>query len=196
MMEAEVIRLLIDGADTNMKAMILLGINGGLGDSEVIRLPVDIAAEAVSTGWLNYARHKTGVARRIPLWKETTDALRAVIASRRLPRNASSVGLTFIAPKRGGAYAHGHANRLPEFLAAAAENAGLMGRHHFYDLRRTFQTIGEEANDLVAVQSIMGHAPKSNDMSARYRQRVTDARLLAVTNHIHRWLYDTGTQTS
>ena len=35
----------------------------------------------------------------------------------------------------------------------------------------------------------MGHAGASNDMSAVYRQRVDDERLLAVTNHVRKWLF-------
>jgi hypothetical protein len=35
----------------------------------------------------------------------------------------------------------------------------------------------------------MGHAASGSDMSARYRERVDDARLLAVTQHVHDWLF-------
>src|SRR4029079_10478624 len=70
----------------------------------------------------------------------------------------------------------------------AREAAKLVGRT-FYDLRRTFQTIAEEAHDLSAVQSIMGHAASGNDMSARYRQRVSDERLRAVSEYVRKWLY-------
>jgi integrase len=61
--------------------------------------------------------------------------------------------------------------------------------HSFYDLRRTFQTVAEGAHVLVAVQAIMGHTPKSNDMAAIYRQRVEVVRLLNVTNFMRQWLY-------
>lgn len=53
----------------------------------------------------------------------------------------------------------------------------------FYALRHTFETIGGESKDQVAVNSIMGHAPAGNDMSAKYRERVTDERLKAATEH-------------
>ncbi len=59
----------------------------------------------------------------------------------------------------------------------------------FYDLRRSFQTISEGSHDLTATQSIMGHAPAAGDMSAVYRQRISDERLKAVTNHVHDWLF-------
>jgi integrase len=59
----------------------------------------------------------------------------------------------------------------------------------FYSLRHTFQTIAEGVRDLSAVQAIMGHAASGSDMSARYRERVDDARLVAVTEHVRKWLF-------
>jgi hypothetical protein len=35
----------------------------------------------------------------------------------------------------------------------------------------------------------MGHAAASNDMSAIYRQRVSDERLRAVVDVVHDWLF-------
>ena len=35
----------------------------------------------------------------------------------------------------------------------------------------------------------MGHSPAANDMAAVYRQRVTDERLKAVTDHVRKWLF-------
>ena len=58
----------------------------------------------------------------------------------------------------------------------------------FYAFRHTFQTVAEGARDLAAVQAIMGHSPKANDMSAVYREGVDDGRLLAVTEHVRKWL--------
>lgn len=60
------------------------------------------------------------------------------------------------------------------------QNAG------FYDLRRTFQTIGEEISESVT-RYIMGHCDPS--MSARYRQRVYDDRLRAVVDVVRAWLW-------
>ena len=59
----------------------------------------------------------------------------------------------------------------------------------FYSLRHTFQTVGEGAKDLAAVQSIMGHAASGSDMSATYRERVDDERLRAVVDHVRKWLF-------
>jgi len=49
--------------------------------------------------------------------------------------------------------------------------------------------MAEGANDLAAVAAIMGHSPHVNDMSAIYRQRIDDTRLVAVVQHVRQWLF-------
>jgi integrase len=58
----------------------------------------------------------------------------------------------------------------------------------FYGLRRTFQTIAEDCDDIIAVRAIMGHADPQNDMSARYRQRIADERLQRAVETVRKWL--------
>ena len=57
----------------------------------------------------------------------------------------------------------------------------------FYWLRHTFETVGGEAKDQVALDSMMGHADES--MAGVYRERISDERLLAVSNHVRGWLF-------
>jgi len=57
----------------------------------------------------------------------------------------------------------------------------------FYALRHTFETIGGESRDQVAVDHIMGHA--RDDMASLYRERISDERLKAVTDTIHDRLF-------
>jgi integrase len=57
----------------------------------------------------------------------------------------------------------------------------------FYALRHTFETIGGESRDQVAVNHVMGHADAS--MAGVYRERISDERLVAVVNHVHTWLF-------
>ncbi len=59
----------------------------------------------------------------------------------------------------------------------------------FYSLRRTFRTVADGAGDQPAAMYIMGHADEDDDMSAIYRQRIDDERLLVVTSYVHQWLY-------
>jgi integrase len=180
------IRAILAKADPIMHAMALLGINGALGNTDLALLPTK--AVDLKTGWLVYPRAKTGIARRIPLWPETVKAIKAHIAARREPKDPADAALLFIS-QRGLNYI----GRFKGYRVTAAMNrlmalAGVTGRC-FYDLRRTFQTIAEGARDLSAVQAVMGHAAASDDMSAVYRQAVDDARLVAVTTHVRKWLF-------
>jgi hypothetical protein len=47
--------------------------------------------------------------------------------------------------------------------------------------------VADEARDFPAIDLIMGHADEST--AARYRERISDERLMAVTDHVHRWLF-------
>ncbi len=181
------IRDLIDAAGYNLRSMVLLGINGGLGNTDLGLLPT--AALDLIGGWLNYPRAKTAINRKIPLWAETIQAVRDTLANRPQPKDPGDNELLFIGP-RGRSYAGNHRGyRVTAEFTRTAKAAGVVGRT-FYDLRRTFQTIGEGAGDLVAVRSIMGHAPASGDMSAVYRQEVADDRLQAVVGFVHDWLFN------
>ena len=57
----------------------------------------------------------------------------------------------------------------------------------FYWLRHTFRTIADETRDFPAIDRVMGHADAS--MAGQYRERISDERLKAVTNTVHRWLF-------
>lgn len=185
MYTAKQINALLKAATSTVKAMVLLAINGGLGNTDLGKLP--IAAIDVS-GWLDYPRQKTGVARRIPLWPETLAAIKAVMKCRRIPRDPADAKLLFIGA-RGVSFVNGSkGDYVAKAFAAVQVRAKIEGRT-FYDLRRTFQTIAEEAHDAVAVQAIMGHAPASGDMASVYRQAVSDDRLLTVTNYVRQWLF-------
>ena len=63
----------------------------------------------------------------------------------------------------------------------------------FYALRHTFETIGGESRDQVAVDFIMGHAPEDDDMGSHYRERISNERLVAVTNFVRTWLFNVKT---
>ena len=59
----------------------------------------------------------------------------------------------------------------------------------FYGLRRSFETIGAETGNQVAVDHIMGHVPATGDMGAVYRQHVAEIALRQVTDHVRKWLW-------
>ena len=57
----------------------------------------------------------------------------------------------------------------------------------FYSLRHVTETIGGDSRDQVATDAIMGHS--RDDMASVYRERIDDARLVAVTEHVRKWFF-------
>jgi integrase len=186
MFTPEQIKQLLAVASPNMKAMILLAINGGLGNTDVGTLRTK--AVDLDSSWLDWPRPKTAVPRRIPIWAETVEAIRDALTHRPQPKDAADRKLLFIG-RRGESYEGSRKGyRVTQEFKRTCDKAEVEGRT-FYDLRRTFQTIAEDSRDLVAVQAIMGHAPAAGDMSSVYRQRVSDERLQDVVDVVHDWLY-------
>ena len=209
MFEAPELRSIIEAAGVPLKAMILLGINCGFGNSDVATLPM--SALMLKTGWIDYPRPKTAIERRCPLWPETVAAIEAALTVRPTPRHADADDKVFVT-HRGLSWAKarevkrietGDEKKVDEKVVAdnpvAKEMSKLLKklglkRHGigFYALRHTFETIGGESRDQVAVDAIMGHAPATSDMSAVYRERITDTRLRGVADYVRTWLLTEG----
>ncbi|MBC7852746.1 MAG: integrase [Pirellulaceae bacterium] len=184
----EQIKALLKLASPNLKAMIHLGINAALGNTDLGLLPV--TAIDLAGGWLDYPRSKTGMPRRIPLWPETVAAVKVAIEKRPEPADPNDAKLLFVAAG-GQNYIGTHDGcRVGDEFRRLREAVGdeVAGRS-FYDLRRTFQTIADRSLDPVAIRAIMGHVPASNDMSAIYRQSIDDTRLRAVADGVRHWLF-------
>jgi integrase len=186
MFEREELLALLAAAGPNLKAMIHLAINGGLGNNDVAKLP--FSAVNLKTRWLAYPRPKTGIERRIPLWRETAEALKTAIKQRPVPTEAAHEQLVFIG-QSGKSYLAGNGYRVAGVFVRLLTSAKVSPQRGFYAIRHTFQTIAEGAHDLAAVAAIMGHAPHVNDMASVYRERIDDARLVAVTEHVRKWLF-------
>ena len=198
---AEEIRLLIYVADPQLRAMIYLGVNGGMGNTDCASLPM--SAPDLTGGWLNFPRPKTGVDRRIPLWPETVEALRAAIAHRRKPADPADDGIVFIT-KYGQRWVRFEMNeekqrgkrrfRSRNLNALASAFGKLLDEVNlrrpgigFYALRHTFETIAGGSKDQVAVDAIMGHCHPS--MAAEYRHGIEDSRQRAVVDFVRNWLF-------
>ncbi len=67
---------------------------------------------------------------------------------------------------------------------------GFSGNKNFYASQHTFETIGGEAKDQIAVDRVMGHA--RDDMVSFYRERLSDARLKAVSEFVRRMVVAGG----
>ena len=190
--KASEIIAMIEGSKPAMRAMVLLGINCGLGNTDVAELP--ISAIDFEGGWLNFPRPKTEIKRRCPLWPETVKALREAVEIRPTPKAKELERLVFVTKygakfvrtdSKGGVNDSVYAEfaKLLKKLKIDRDNLG------FYALRHTFNTVGTGARAPVALSSLMGHAAGGKDMSASYRERVEDDHLMAVTDHIHEWIW-------
>ena len=186
-------------ASPAMYAMVLLGLNAGLGNTDCASLPQ--SAVNLKTGWVEFPRPKTAVQRKIPLWPETVAALRDAIAKRPDALDPEDSDLCFLT-ERGTRFVrvqeskqsknrfvviNGLSRRFEQLLSAL--KIGQRKGIGFYTLRHVFETIAGGSKDQVAVDSIMGHVDPS--MAAAYRENIEDERLLAVTNHVRAWLWPT-----
>jgi integrase len=172
--------------DHQLRAMLLLAINGGLGCHDCALLP--LKALDLENGWLDYPRPKTGVRRRIPLWEETVVALQESIAHRPAPRQEEAAHLVFLTTRGRPWLSRGIANPISVADRAWMKQLSI-GRPGlgFYSLRHVYRTVSDGAKDPVACDHIMGHS--RDDMASVYRERIDDARLEAVTDHVHDWLF-------
>jgi integrase len=167
-------------AGPQLRAMILLGLNAGLGNADLAGL----TTHHLQGKWLVYPRPKTGIERRVPLWPETREALAAVI------RNGDDL---VIRTKYGHPWTpKNHLGTDSPISAAFTKLCKGLEIHKkgrgFYSLRHIAQTIGEESGDHAAIQYILGHAPPADDMGAVYRERMNDKRLTRVVKYVRRWL--------
>jgi integrase len=183
----EEIHRMLAAARPQIKAMILLGINAGLGNADCGRVPQ--SALDLDAGWLDYPRPKTGMPRRCPLWPETVAALHVALANRPQPKQDEHASHVFLT--RCGQPWHTDTSEAPisyEF-GKLLRRLGINARTGlgFYALRHTFRTVADEAKDQPAADFIMGH--EVPHMSSVYREKISDARLKAVTDHVREWLF-------
>jgi integrase len=189
---------LIDAAEPQLRAMILLALNGGLGASDCAQMPR--SALELRPGWLDFARVKTGTARHFPLWPETVDALAAVHPVRPPAKDTPGVpytradGLIFLT-RLGKPWVRFHGDdkgkrTVIDSVTQMFKKLGAKCRVDlpggFYVLRHIHRTVSDETRDRPACDLIMGHSDPS--MSQYYREHISDARLQAVTDHVRQWL--------
>ena len=189
MFQPEELGKLLAAAGRTMRAFLLLGVNCGLGNTDLARMKkkhLDL-----KTGWLTYPRPKTGMQRRAKLWPETVAAIRAVLRARKsLEPDPASRKLVFLTHVGRSWRLKGSGDLISNQMRLLTRRCKIwrpgLG---FYALRHTFETIGGEAKDQPAVDFVMGHPSKQGDMSAEYRERMLDDRLVAVADYVHAWLF-------
>jgi integrase len=176
-----------------LRAAVLLGINAGLGNSDVAGLQF---SHLIRGGeWLDYPRVKTGLPRRVPLWSQTVDAISVAISQRGQPKRTVDSECVFI--NRGGRRMvqmteRSHQDYISSQFRSVLRQLQMNQRKglNFYSLRHTFATVALESGDRDACRALMGHAV--HDMLSVYDETgPSDARLRAVVDHVRQWLFDT-----
>jgi integrase len=181
----EEVRKLLGAAGTPMRAMILLGINCGFGNADCGTLP--LLALDLQSGWIDYPRPKTGIPRRCPLWPETIEAIKEVLAKRPEPKKEEHTELVFVT-KYGLPWGKDIADSpVTKEMRKLLDSLGINGHRNFYTLRHTFRTVADGAKDQPAADYIMGH--EVPHMSSVYRETISDERLKAVTDQVRGWLF-------
>jgi integrase len=191
---------LVEAAGPQLKAMILLGVNCGMGNTDVAALTRN--AVDLKKGLLEFPRPKTGVPRRAVLWKETVAALAEATAARPKPKRPADADLYFVtkfgcpwvrvevpkhSAKTGKQAVVKDAVVLEFGKLMRATQTHLVGRG-FYALRHTFRTVADEVGDRRAVDLIMGHE-NGQDISTQYVERIGDDRLRRVVEHVRAWVF-------
>lgn len=198
--EAAEIRLLLGAASPALRAMILLGINCGLGNTDLAELP--LSAVNLKTGMLEFPRPKTGIARRAALWPETVAAISEYQRIRIPHRRKDDAGILFITKygqrwvrvSEPGARSKGRTKMvlsdgigLQFGKLTRATGTYRLGRS-FYALRHTFRTVADDLGDRRAIDLVMGHEP-GGDIATHYIERIGDERLRKVADHVRDWLW-------
>jgi integrase len=203
MFEREEILLMLLKASPALEAMILLGVNAGLGNTDCGTL--EFRHLDLQGGWLDFPRPKTGVARKAKLWPETVAALRAVIANRSQPKDPADAEKVFITSfglpwtkasaeiKEDGTVKVRTDDAISKEIKKVLTVLDLNGKRRFYALRHSFRTIADDAKDTAAVDLAMGH--ESEGMAVHYRERISNDRLVSVSEHVRRWLFGKSTSS-
>lgn len=190
------IRAIIAECKPVMKAIILLGINGAMGNQDIADMKLSELPKLKGEVWLDLPRGKTGAPRRFHLWPETVQALKDYILFRPSPAGNENRDRLFIT-KNGLAWVRQDEHLRCDSIGtqfAKARKAARVERAAFYDLRRTFRTRAAATRDREAVDYIMGHIPNADDMGAVYNQWIDNDRLKRVTDHVRNWLFDEVTK--
>ena len=200
--DAREVRSLIDKAQDPLRAQILLGINGGFGNTDCAYLPISTVDWERSI--IEFDRPKTGTERVVPLWPETLEALRKALATRSKRIDKGFEHLLFLTEagkpcvrqnvhraEDGGIENVVHVDTISNRFRLLLGRLGLKRKGvGFYTLRHTFRTWADEVRDQHAIHRIMGHTIPG--MSGFYVEEISLDRLRAVVNHVRSKLFGTA----
>ncbi|MEO1979678.1 MAG: tyrosine-type recombinase/integrase [Fuerstiella sp.] len=176
-----------------LRACILLGINTGFGNADCGGLHAHHIDS--KSGWYDLARAKTGIPRRFYVWEETRNAIREAMKSRPVATHDSDDSLCLLTSHGRPVFWEytrdagtvSRCDNVGKEFTKLVKAAKIRRGRGFYSLRRTFETVGGNSQDQIAVNYVMGHGDES--MAAVYRQGIDDQRLIDVAEHVRQWLW-------
>jgi integrase len=175
----------IQEASQPVEAMILLAINCGFDGASCGQLV--FGALNLEHQWLDFPRPKNGVSRQSPLWEETVTAIKASLATRPTPQPGHEE-YVFLTHRGHSWHKTGRCTPLSQEFKKILTRAGCyMAGRGFRALRHTFRTVAAGSKDPEAVNHIMGH--EMPGMGSIYTESLEPARLQAVVDHVHKWLF-------
>lgn len=175
---AEILKL-VEHATGYLKPCILLAVNCGLGNTDCCELKW---SQIDANGFLDFSRPKTGVERRAKLWPQTI----ALLDQWKAQSSEFAGEFVCCSPKRKqlGITNTPIAHEFDDLAELAKVKRNGRG---FYALRHTYRTVADEVPDQPAIMLTMGHADGS--INGVYRQRIGNERLVAISEHVRKWLY-------
>jgi integrase len=163
----EMDRLLAE-CPAQFRALILLGVNCGLGPADLGRLTWSHIN--METGELNMPRGKTGEERHGYVWQKTREALKRVMTLRHNKRALAKQGqAALVFWTRHGLPMYRETEKGGKVVVETpiSQTFGKLAKRlkmdgvTFYRLRHTFKTLGKRAKDSDALNFMMGHAERS-----------------------------------
>ncbi len=191
----------VAGASCLMRAVILLSINAAFGSTDCCQLTFQFLD--LDNGWHTFPRTKTHAERKCWLWPETVEAIGKYLKVRPSPVNPKHSDRVFLTQHGGELVTvsealSGNGPRINVIDYPAKSFTKLLDRLKIrrnkiglYTLRRTHRTVSDELLDQPAASLICGHIPSASDMSAVYRQSISDERLKTVSIYVRNWLLST-----
>lgn len=187
----EEILALIQHADAITKPLILLGINLGLGPSDISRLRRDDIDLSKKEVWIAIPRQKTGTIRHLYLWPETLDALREYDAIRPAfaLRIQDSDRLLLTVHRQPWIDSTG--DRVSPAFRRLREKAGITSSVTHYSLRRALLTaIINRGHPEHLAKAIAGHEDSGNILLEHYVGERDRSQIKACLLSVRKWLFE------
>jgi len=191
--DREILLQLIEAAEPEMKAIILLGLNCGFQPSDIIELTTDTLHLDVDPPHHSLARIKNGQCRRAVLWPETVAAIRQHYETRIEPASKADGRFVFLSVKGKRHIGQSGAKLLAKYFRKLYQSCSLPWQSGvgIGSLRHTFGTMLDLVPDEQIRSLMMGHVPKSIQQRIYSQFNIGELdRLKVAADTLHRYLFE------